>query len=62
MIYKKSRGKRTIEALDERYTYTLYKAFYRKASNLRGSTIGLSNYIIEDYKRRENKGDSIGSK
>jgi hypothetical protein len=61
MIYKKGRGKRIVEALDKKYTYTFYKAFYRKASNLGGSTTGLSDYIIEDHKRYENKGEAIGS-
>jgi hypothetical protein len=59
--YKKGRGKRTTEALDEKYTCTLCKAFHRKASNLGGSTTGLSDHIIEDYKRYENEGEAIGS-
>ena len=44
--------------MDEKYTCTLYKAFYRKASNLGGSTTGLSDYIIEDHKRYENEGEA----
>jgi len=59
--YKKGRGKRTVEALDEKYTCTLCKAFHRKASNLGGSTTGLSDHIIEDHKRYENEGEAIGS-
>jgi hypothetical protein len=50
-----------MEAFDEKYSYTLCISFYRKASNLKGSTTGLSDHIIGDHKRSENEGEATNS-
>jgi hypothetical protein len=59
--YKKGRGKKIMEAFDEKYSCTLCISFHRKASNLKGSTTGLSDYIIGDHKRSEDEGEGTNS-
>jgi hypothetical protein len=40
-------------AFNEKYTYTIYKNFDRKASKLKGATSTLASYIQVDHKRSE---------